>query len=245
MKRSLHGSIKKGSKDLKRAKPWTGEEEEFLREEVCKESEVNWKSICKNLNKKFAPVKRTANSCKEHWLKLHSSLSFNEELIVLLTLYRGNLEVARSILQHKVDVDEHVRSLISNTHSAAQTLGVHSSVPLLGKLQFFVCVDLALNGANELFDGMRGAEIDWLEIVQRLTNKTEKMTREDFHQFAAQLVASIEERINLLLTQEVNEIKEIMHERKVSLLQEGGGLLPGLRSIPIFNSFGGYHGALN
>eukprot|EP00826_Nyctotherus_ovalis_P058260 TRINITY_DN7995_c0_g1_i4.p1 TRINITY_DN7995_c0_g1~~TRINITY_DN7995_c0_g1_i4.p1 ORF type:complete len:246 (+),score=87.79 TRINITY_DN7995_c0_g1_i4:200-937(+) len=245
MKRSLDGSIKKGSKDLKRQKPWTNEEEEFLREEVCKESEINWRNICKSLNKKFAPVKRTANSCKEHWHKLHSSLTFNEELIVLLTLYRGNLEVARSILQHKVDIDAHIGSLVSSAQSTAQKIDAHVSVPLLAKLQFFVCVDLALNAADELFDEMRGAEIDWLEMVQRLTDKTEKMTREGFHQFAAQLVANIEEKINLLLTQEVNEIKEIMHERKVSLLQEGGGLLPSLRSLSILDSFGGYHGALN
>jgi len=255
MKRNFDGSTKKSNKTSKKSKPWTTEEDTFLKEEVQKNTEINWKYLCKNLNKQFTLYKRTANCCKERWLQLNSTLTdtiltFNEEVIILLTFYRGNLKVATSILGNKVNVEDYIKNLIKSLNSIADKVNASISVPLLAKLQFFVCIDLALNIADEtdtLFEEIRRSKNDWLEIVQRITNKTEKMTKEDFHQFASELISSIEERINLLLSQEMNEIKEIMHEKREDPQQRNvgqsasniGNMFARIRNMHVFANFQG------
>lgn len=239
MKRTLDGATKKGSKGPKKERQWTNKEEIFLRAEVMRSKETDWKSIKKNFNKQFAPLKRTINSCKRHWIELNSALTFNEEIIILLTLYRGNLKVARNLLENRVDVDDYVSKLVTSVNSIAEQINHFVPMPLLTKLQFFVCVDLALNVADKsdiLFEEIRRSKNDWLEIVQLIINKTEKMTKEDFHEYVNELISNLEEKFNLLLTQEDNEIKEIMHERKEdpaqrSALHFSSIVFPNLRNI--------------
>lgn len=238
MKRTLDGVTKKGNKGSKKERQWTNEEETFLRAEVMKNKETDWKSISKNLNKQFA-LKRTINSCKQHWIELNSALTFNEEIIILLTLYRGNLKVARNVLESRVDVDDYVSKLVTSVNSIVEQINHFVPIPLLTKLQFFACVDLALNVADKsdiLFEEIRRSKNDWLEIVRLLTNKTEKMTKEDFHEYVNELISNLEEKFNLLLTQEDNEIKEIMHEKKEDPIQRSalhfsGIMFPNLRNI--------------
>ena len=224
MKRSLEGAIKKSAKSRK-CKPWTQEEDVFLRD-LCMEEVKNWKEICKKINKKFAKPKRTAKNCEERWKILNASLGYNEELMILLTFYRGNIEVAIEILKPKFDVHEYINKLISQIPSMVNDIMSSIQLDLLSKLKFLICVDLALNGEEKIYPQiheLKSSSTDWLELVQNLTQEKEKLTKEALHELVQKLVVNMEEEIHQLTESTTNELKDLMHVRKENPAPLGPG----------------------
>lgn len=220
MKRGSDGSPNKVSKCSVRARKsrdWTAEQDLHLRDLVCKEESPNWTAVCRKLNKHFASHKVTAKDCRARWELLNSNLTLNEELVILLTLYRGKLEVAEELLKTRADVKDYVVQMVARTLETAEE--VKSSLPLstLAKLQFFVCVDLAVNpreDCGDYFEIMRNSVVDWMEVVQHLVKHKAKMSREAFHEFVQKIVLNFEDKINVLLEAEIDGLKDVMHERK-------------------------------
>eukprot|EP00826_Nyctotherus_ovalis_P058513 TRINITY_DN8047_c0_g1_i5.p1 TRINITY_DN8047_c0_g1~~TRINITY_DN8047_c0_g1_i5.p1 ORF type:complete len:254 (-),score=81.13 TRINITY_DN8047_c0_g1_i5:173-934(-) len=238
MKRSLDGPAKKAarvSKKAKSAKEWSVEEDVYLKELACKEEIINWGTVCRKFNKKFTTSKRTSKACESRWTILSSTPTLNEELMITLTLYRNNLELAASILKDKLDVHDYLSNLIGKLKTTADTKD-SSHLPLLTKLQFFVLIDLALGEetGDAQVQGLRTSKNDWLEVAQALKNDKEKMTREEFHEFVEGVVESMEDKVGLLLEQSADSIKDIMHERRENLSQgnahqDFSGMNPAMR----------------
>lgn len=216
MKRSQDGKVKKTPKSTK--KPilieWTVEEDLQLKELICKDKIVNWTTICRRLNKKFPNNRKTAKACENRWQTLNSAPNLNEELMILLTFYRDNLEVAVTALKDKLDVHEYILNLIEKVDDIIKDIRDSVPIPLLSKLQLFVIVDLILNYSiyNAQLHKLRSSPIDWLELAQCLTK--EKMTKETLHEMVDRLVENMEDKINLQIEQKLDTVKETMHERK-------------------------------
>lgn len=218
MKRSLNGAAKRTarvSKKAKSTKEWSVDEDVYLRELVCKDKAVNWGTVCRRLNKKFAGSKRTSKTCESRWTILSSTPTLNEELVITLTLYRNSLELAAAILKDKLDVHDYLSNLIARLKTTADSKD-SSHLSLLTKLQFFVLIDLVLGEEPDdaQVQSLRTSENDWLEVAQMLKNDKEKMTREEFHEFVEKVVGNMEDKVALLLEQNVDSIKDIMHERR-------------------------------
>jgi len=191
------------------------EQDLFLRNLISKEKSLNWKTVCRRLNKKFPSHKVTAKACESRWNILNSSLSINEELVILLTLYRGKLEMAEELLMTRIDVKDYIVKIIGRLLSIVEEMKISRQLTVLERLQFFVCIDLALNSEGDCnFELMRTSGIDWLEVIQYLTKQKAKMSKESLHEFVQKIISNIEDKVNLLLGSEVNCFKDIMHERK-------------------------------
>eukprot|EP00826_Nyctotherus_ovalis_P057006 TRINITY_DN7787_c0_g1_i2.p1 TRINITY_DN7787_c0_g1~~TRINITY_DN7787_c0_g1_i2.p1 ORF type:complete len:258 (+),score=61.74 TRINITY_DN7787_c0_g1_i2:185-958(+) len=220
MKRGSDGSpskVSKASVRPKKVKDWTADQDLHLRDLVCKEEISNWTIVCRRLNKQFASHRVTAKDCKARWELLNSSLSLNEELVILLTLYRGKLEVAEELLRTRVDVKDYVVQMVARTLQTAEEIKSSHPLSTLTKLQFFVCVDLAVNpqeGSGDYFEIMRSSVVDWLEVVQHLVKQKAKMSGEAFHELVQRIVLNFEDKINALLEAEIDGLKDVMHERK-------------------------------
>lgn len=218
MKRNIDATIKKTATNLAKIKQWTPEQDLCLRDIITnngKEKTLNWKTVCRRLNKQFPTQRVTAKSCENRWQVITSSLTINEELLILLTLHRGKLEVAEELLKVRVDVKDYLVKMSERVLSIVEDIKNDKSLTTIEKLQFFVCVDLALNSNNECsFDLMRCSTIDWLDVVQYLTKQKVKMNKEEFHEFVQKILSNIEDKVQLLLESETDELKEIMHERK-------------------------------
>lgn len=224
MKRGQDGKIKKPAKLTKKviSVEWTIEEDLHLKELTCKNKTVNWTTICRRFNKKFPNNRKTAKACKNRWETLNSTPTLNEELMIILTFYRNNLEVPTGILKDKLDVHEYIINLIEKMDYIIKDIRDSVLIPLLSKLQFFVIADLILNDNiySEQLNNLRSSSIDWLDLAQCLTK--EKMTKEMLHEMVDRLVEDMEDKINLQIEQNLDTIKETMHERKEHSSQPTG-----------------------
>jgi len=214
MKEIRNSTPKKSPKLPKKIKKWTTEQDIFLKELVTKKKLLNWTTMCRRINKKFPEQKVTSKDCITRWQILSSQLTLNEELIILLTLHKGELEIAEELLKSKVDVKEHVLDMVSKTISMVNEIKTSQQLSTLVKLQFLVCVDLALNSQEDIFAPIRWSKVDWLEIVQLITKKKAKMSKESFHEFVEDILSSIQDKVDLILESGKDRVMEIMHKRR-------------------------------
>eukprot|EP00826_Nyctotherus_ovalis_P065483 TRINITY_DN9629_c0_g2_i7.p1 TRINITY_DN9629_c0_g2~~TRINITY_DN9629_c0_g2_i7.p1 ORF type:complete len:274 (+),score=76.60 TRINITY_DN9629_c0_g2_i7:40-822(+) len=226
MKRSIDGTIKKAARRAKtrKSKEWTTEQDLNLRDLISKEKITSWPTICRRLNKLFPTQKTTARDCETRWELLNSSLTLNEELVLLISFYRDKLQIAEKLLETRTNVKDHVLEMVEKMWPVVEEVRNGKALTTLSKLQFFVCVDLALNSGNELVEPMRMSMIDWLEVAQYLLKQKAKMTKEGFHEFVDKMVLSIEDKISILLESEVNGLQDVMHERKDNPSQLSQGI---------------------
>ncbi len=204
-----------GAEESKR-QSWTAEEDRYLIEEAKKMESKNWRVTCKRMNKVFKNCRRTSKECEQRWKELNSELTLSEELLILLSFYRGTLGTASDILDVKVNLNDYIEKLVEK---ACQTAAKHESVlgcTPLQRLQFLVCTNLALSAdksRNEPFQKHTVTEGDWLSLSQSLIGPREKLTAENLHKYTEAVVSRIEERV-YSLTDTDDEFMGIMHERK-------------------------------
>lgn len=218
MKRTLDSRVlSKTSSKGKKEKIWTTEQDAFLREEIEKSKAINWRSICKKFNKTFKPVKVTSKECGSRWSYLSAELSINEEIIILLTFYRGNQEIAATVLKSRVNVSEYLESLIIKVKNKVESFNkIKDGLTWLMKLKLLICLGLSLSSeqCDKRLGELAAMQKDWMEVVQTITGKKEKLTTEMFREHVDTIVANIESKVNLLAESNNNELNDVMHERR-------------------------------
>ena len=217
MKRSSTDSeVDQSSVKRKQSKTWTDEQDQFLRKETERVEIINWRNICKRFNKEFKPIRRTMKECEGRWKELAFVLTFNEELLILLMFYKGQVDLAKTLFESKINIEIYLKKLLQELKEKSYEIAL-GKFSYLCELQFILCVDLSFNPSEYLKDELeefRDGRKDWLEVAQIAARRIDKLNEKKLHEVAKHIVEDLEKGLCLIVESNINDLKDIMHERK-------------------------------